>query len=250
MFKIDKSSVEYLDANISFIVVKPPEHRSEGHTPAVQGSPTPVELPQTKRHQENEKEEAENLLVNARIDAARVLADANATAEQIRTEAYRAGYTEGRQEALRISEETVREYENAFAQLVAQTNAHLEELDKELEKNVLLLSFSIAKKIVNIQLEKNDIVFEQLLRRTIQLHQSGERFVIRLNPREFERFFAQGTEQLRSELKCAPFQVISDSAIAQGGLMLESSDGIYRTGIDAQFSKLKAALGVEGDDDD
>ena len=184
MFKIDKSSVEYLDANISFIVVKPPEHRNVDVTPVSQASPVPVAPPQTKRHQENEKEESEALLVNARIDVARILADANATADQIRTEAYRAGYTEGRQEALKIAEETMREYENAFAQLVAQTNAHIEELDKELEQNVLALSFSIAKKIVNIQLEKNDIVFEQLLRRTIQLHQSGERFVIRLNPRE------------------------------------------------------------------
>ncbi len=250
MFKIDKSSVEYLDANISFIVVKPPEHRIVEEVPVTQAAPAPVALPQTNLHQENDKNESETLLVNARIDAARILTEANATAEQIRTEVYRAGYTEGRQEALKISDETVREYENAFAQLVAQTKAHLEELDSELEKNVLVLSLSIAKKIVNIQLEKNDIVFEQLLRRTIQLHQSGERFVIRLNPREYERFFAQGTEQLRSELKCAPFQVIPDSAIATGGLMLEAPDGIYRTGIDAQFSKLKAALGVEGDDDD
>ncbi len=240
LFKIDKSSVEYLDSNISFIVVKPPERNHAEEAASVKAAAS---------HAKNISPAGEDLIANAKREADVILSMANERAGQIQSEArqkgYLEGYGEGRAEAERQAQELRKEYQEAFARLSTQVNGHLQEIDSLLEQNVLRLSLLIAKKIINIELEKNDIVFEQLLRRTIQLHQSAERFVIRMNPREFERF-AGKADQLGQELKSASFSVISDPAIAKGGLVLEASDGIYRTGVDTQLKRLEAALGLGG----
>lgn len=246
MFKIDKSSVEYLDTNISFIVVKPPER-----THAAENADVDAAMPAAPRASGDGS--PQSALTAAQREADILLSMANERAGQIKLEArqngYLEGYNEGRAEAARQAKDLEREYQEAFSKLANQVNDHLQELDSVLEQNVLRLSLAIAKKIINIELEKNDIVFEQLLRRTIQLHQSSERFVIRLNPREYERF-AGKSDQLRQELKSAQFSIISDPAIVEGGLVLEASDGIFRTGMDTQLKRLEAALGVGGSNDD
>ncbi len=247
MFKIDKSSVEYLDANISFIVVKPPERACAEEAAGVEAAASPAQ------NSVPTESISQSALTAAKREADIILSMANERAGQIQSEArqkgYLDGYNEGRAEADHQAQELQQEYREAFDRLAAQVSSHLQELDSMLEQNILRLSLLIAKKIINIELEKNDIVFEQLLRRTIQLHQSAERFVIRLNPREYGRFIGEA-DQLRQELKCAPFSVISDPVIAKGGLVLEASDGIYRTGVDTQLKRLEAALGVGGSDDD
>lgn len=247
MFKIDKSSVEYLDANISFIVVKPPERARAEEPAGVETATSPAQNPSPA------ESISQSALTAAQREADMILSIANERAGQIQSEArqkgYLEGYNEGRTEADHQAQELQQEYREAFDRLAAQVSNHLQELDSVLEQNILSLSLLIAKKIINIELEKNDIVFEQLFRRTIQLHQSAERFVIRLNPREYERFIGK-TDQLRQELRCAPFSVISDPLIAKGGLVLEASNGIYRTGVDTQLKRLETALGVGGSDND
>lgn len=247
MFKIDKSSVEYLDANISFIVVKPPERARAEEAASVEAAASHAQ------NTSSAESISQSTLTAVTQEADIILSMANERAGQIQSEArqkgYLEGYDEGQAAANHQAQTLQQEYREAFAKFTAQVSDHLHELDSMLEQNILRFSLLIAKKIINIELEKNDIVFEQLLRRTIQLHQSAERFVIRLNPREYERFIGKA-DQLRQDLKCAPFSVISDPVLAKGGLVLEASDGIYRTGVDTQLKRLETALDVGGPGDD
>ena len=252
MFKIDKSSVEYLDTNKSFIFVK-----STDLTPK-------KSVTTTDRHAEPDAESSsacaaekvtpdENpavILDAARHEADCIIADAILRSEQIKSDAWQKGYSEGMAAANEQMLNNKIEYEKMLKLLISQMVTYQEKADFEFEQNVLRLSCDIAKKIINIQLEKNDIVFEQLLKRTIQLHQTRERFVIRLHPSEYARFFSEGPEWLREELQCVPFTVISDPSMAEGGCTLESPDGIFRAGVDTQLEKLRAALGVNGSNDE
>ena len=161
MFKIDKSSVEYLDANISFIVVKPPERARAEEVAGVEAAVS---------HAQNTSSAegiSQNVLTAAQQEADIILSMANERAGQIQSEArqkgYLEGYNEGRTEANRQTQALQQEYREAFGQFTAQVSDHLQELDSMLEQNILRLSLLIAKKIINIELEKNDIVFEQLL---------------------------------------------------------------------------------------
>lgn len=252
MFKIDKSSVEYLDTNKSFVVVKPADLTpKKSVAPSGQHAAPDADASSACTAAKVTPDQNPAVILDAaRHEADCIIADAILRSEQIKSDAWQKGYSEGMAAASEQVLNNKADYEKMLKLLISQMKTYQEKTDFEFEQDVLRLSCDIAKKIINIQLEKNDIVFEQLLRRTIQLHQSRERFVIRLHPDEYARFFSEGPEWLREELQCAPFTVVSDPAMAEGGCTLESPDGIFRTGVDTQLEKLRAALGVNGSNDE
>ena len=232
MFKIDKSSVDYLDEGRSRIV-NPLSHSQ----PDLNESYAP-------------EESSAELLELARYDAGQIIAEATLKADKIKNDAWQKGYTEGRKEANAQIEKYKESYNARLRILISYLKAYQNTLEAELESDILQLSFCIAERIINIEHENNDIVFEQLLTKIVRSYTSNERFVLRVHPNEYERFFKEDKEWLSAELKCAPFTVISDASLQKGGLVLESSDGIIDAGLLTQLKSLKGALGVNGASDD
>ena len=134
--------------------------------------------------------------------------------------------------------------------IVSQTDQFAKNVNAAFEENVLRLSFAIAKKIINIELKNNDIVFEQLIKRTLQLHHEESRVFLRVSPSAYERYFQNGSDWLKSSMETAPFKVIADANLPEYGLLLETEDGSFKTGPDVQLDILKEALGVKGSADE
>ncbi|HWR24234.1 MAG TPA: hypothetical protein VN366_12230, partial [Feifaniaceae bacterium] len=89
-----------------------------------------------------------------------------------------------------------------------------------------------------------------LLKRTLQLHHEESRFFLRVSPSAYERYFQNGSDWLRASMECAPFKVIADATLPEYGIMLETEEGLFKTGPDVQLDILKEALGVKGSADE
>ncbi len=294
MFKIDKSSVEFLDANRFLTVV--PQHEPEDAAPqktaqhpdtpgSRHASEKPFSRPETKvedckkippeadaSSSKDAQPDAEEMLALARREAdrirleadaaaAKLLEDAryesfcitneaNANAEQIRIDAWQKGYSEGLELLTAQTETQKREFEELMRSILSQTNQFTQTVNAAFEENVLRLSFAIAKKIINIQLKNNDSIFEQLVKRTVQLHHEESRFFLRVSPSAYERYFQNGSDWLRTSMECAPFKVIADASLPEYGILLETEEGLFKTGPDVQLGILKEALGVKGSADE
>jgi flagellar assembly protein FliH len=127
------------------------------------------------------------------------------------------------------------------------TMIHLEEFKAEviaeLEENILQLSFDIAEKIVNIQLQKDDILFVDIVKRAIETLNAKEKFSLRLNETQFAKYFKDGWAWLADEVQCAPFAIIKDPCVKPYGCIAESEDGIVYAGIEDQLGKLSEVFG-------
>ena len=297
MFKIDKSSVEFLDANRFLTVVSSASQEETGpvpensappcgdaSTPQQQASaPLRLEKPDASfqdriEHtsgpddastiEENPEQllsdaskAAEGILSNAAAQAAKLLEDAKyesfcisaetaKSAEQVRIEAWQKGYSEGLAYANEQAEQQKHEFEALIGSIVSQTDQFTKGVNAAFEENVLRLSFAIAKKIINIELKNNDIVFEQLIKRTLQLHHEESRFFLRISPSAYERYFQNGSDWLKSSMETAPFKVIADATLPEYGILMETEEGSFKTGPDVQLEILKEALGVKGSADE
>lgn len=274
MFKIDKSSVEFLDAN-RFVTVVPQEaidaaHHSDTPTDrhASERSPKDEERKQASDAQLDSEEEltrarneadrirqeadaaAAKLLEDAKYESFCIINQANENAEQIRIEAWQKGYSDGLEQLAAQSEAQKREFEGFMRSILSQTNQFTQTVNAAFEENVLRLSFAVAKKIINIQLKNNDSIFEDLVKRTVQLHHEESRFFLRVSPSAYERYFQNGSDWLRAAIECAPFKVIADASLPEYGILLETEEGLYKTGPDTQLDILKEALGVKDSDDE
>ncbi len=309
MFKIDKSSVEFLDAN-RFLTILPPHEQTEDaarqlaaqhpdasdnaspksprHSEAAKQdlkeapkkeasrkessqkeaavhaedtSPEEVQKTTPEHVLELAKDEADRIRKDAETAAAKLLEDAkyesfciineaSTQAEQIRIEAWQKGYSEGMELLNQQAETQKSEFEGFMRSILLQTDQFTQAVNAAFEENVLRLSFAIAKKIINIQLKNDDSIFEQLVKRTVQLHNEESRFFLRVSPSAYERYFQNGSDWLRASMECAPFKVVADATLPEYGILLETEEGLFKTGPDVQLGILKEALGVKGSADE
>jgi len=300
LFKIDKSSVEYLEPNRFFVIVPPappaapepeipgpevsepaaPEPEvpePEASEPAVPepaapeaavsdaaasappvsetAAPEPPE-PETEAETAGLPEEpaesaepveqitASSILDEARYEAHCIITDAHERAEQIKADAFQKGYAQGLAELSAQKETNRLEFERLMTSVLQQVTGYIEKSNAAFEQDVLRLSFAIAKKVVYTEFDNKRALFEQLLMRTIRLNLSDNKFLIRVHPDQYAQYFQDGSDWLRNALGCAPFKVVADATFPPYGLVMETDEGDFRAGLDIQFEKLRAALGV------
>lgn len=226
MFRIDKSSVEYLDFNKNIVVVS--KSAEESIRSAIKAA----------------EKAAENAAEKAEEKAKKIISNAIALSEQIKKDAFDKGYNEGMQQAQKAGEEMLELNRREFSGFLSDMRKSCEEKIAQVENSVLELSCAIAEKIVNITLEKNDIVFVGLIKKAVRQLGACEKFTIRVGQREYDRYFGEGCQWLMDELDSAPFKVIRDSEIKDGGCVIESEDGTIDASADTQLEKAAKLLGI------
>lgn len=247
MFKIDKSSVEYIDSIKSSVVIKHWASGQDTAPPALSGEPraqAAADQSQTVRQRPPADRQTPV------PDPDKIIKEAYMQADQIRTNAFKEGYAAGMEEAKAKMQSLVREKTVEWNNIKVGLEEFRTAVIEELEENILQLSFDIAEKIVNIQLEKDDIVFINIVKKAIESLKAKEKFIIRLNETQFMKYFKDGWAWLADEMQCAPFMVSRDCGVKPYGCIVESEEGIVYAGAEDQLNKLKSTLKPEERQDD
>ena len=148
MFKIDKSSVDYMDYYMSMLVVQDKlQVDPNKETPAAH---EPVHRAQL------DEEVTQQIRLEAEKQAEEILRESREKSEDVRQAAWRKGYEEGI-EAGRQAYQTLKKQENELLDAITQKFEAFEStLCQQMEDAVLQLSVDIAKKIVNSEIERNN----------------------------------------------------------------------------------------------
>ena len=228
MFRIDKSLIENMNNNKQFIVIAPKEtFKSTQQQPANKTQKLVTE---------------KELLHSANIKAERIVADARNRAEEIKETARQEGYREGSKKAQREMEKLIEAQAEDAKHVFEKLEAYKKELYQDLLENVLGLSFDIAEKIINIHLEKDDTIYVEIAKAAIKALNSSSKFALRVSRSEYDRFFREGAQWLRDDIGCAPFEVICDANMTEGGCIVESDEGVVNAGICEQMDKLRRVI--------
>ena len=242
MFKIDKTLVDNMNQNRSFIVITHKETRKEsgGASEMLLGEAalldSDIQIPQPVR------DKARDLLHGAQAKAQQILQGATARAEEIKNVARQEGCDAGMADAAaKIAEETAAQNEEARV-LIEETAHYREELYGQLQESVLPLAMDIAEKIINIQLQKDDRVYMEIAKKAVLGLKQSDDFMLRVSRGEFDKYFRDGGQWLREGTDCGDFEAVCDSSLEPGDLVIESNDEVINAGIAMQLDKTRQYL--------
>lgn len=225
MYKINQSLVDQMRSNKSIVVI----------TPKI----IPMPCEETEEFEDTDTGE---LSIDPRAEAERIIQDARIKAEKIKQSAWEEGYNKGKADAETEINDFMEAQSREVSAIFSSLQKYREELYYELQDNVLQLSFDIAEKIVNTELQKDDKVYIGIVKKAIQDLKGVDKFVLHVGRAEYERFFKEGTQWLRDETGSVPFEVVCDPQMGEGGCILESDDTTINAGIKLQLESLRHVL--------
>lgn len=248
MFRIDR---EY----VSFIKTEKLEEvyttiRSEAQTAAV--STEKVQL-EAKKALENAEAEAERILLEARHRAEEILAQAQAEAESLKREAeaakeplfeaakeqgYAEGYSAGSREAEREYGESLGEIGQLLQKIGDERNAVIDGLEGE----IIDLVLKISEKVINVQLEKDDKTFVELIQGALTRLKGEGKIFIRVSPEEYNRIFSSGLALPALDSEGRSVSAVQESLFERWDCVLENEEETLDAGVGSQFKRIALAL--------
>jgi len=238
LFRIDKSLVDTMNSNKQFVMITPKEVFEQV-------------VPQPRVREETKPPETQqDILQYAAAEAETILQEAKNQAAEIRKAASQEGYYEGKRKAQEEMDALIRAQAEDAKRVFSQIETYKQGLHQYIMENALELSFNIAEKIVNINLKRDDTLYVEIAKEAIRALNASSKFALRVSRAEYDRFFKKGAQWLRDDIGCAPFEVVCDPYMAEGGCIAESDEGVVEAGVSEQLGKLKRILGGRTEPDE
>jgi len=240
LFKIDRTLVDNMNQNRSFIVITHKETHKEPSSEALMSDPglldSDTQIPQAVR------DKARELLHSAQARAQQTIQAATVRAEEIKAQAQKEGFDTGMKDAAqKITAMTDAQNEQARA-LIQEVSVYRDGLYDALQDSVLGLSMDIAEKIINTELQKDDKVYMEIAKKAVAGLKQADDFTLRIGRGEFDKYFKDGAQWLREGTDCGDFEAVCDPNLEPGALVIESDDEIVNAGVTMQLEKTRQYL--------
>lgn len=235
MFKIDKSLVDNMNINKSYIVITHKEIWPPDNGGAVSGDLSVPEANEGEPLPFQKAQDQTKAIVQAALDKA----------EEIEKSAWQAGYDKGREKAERELAGLRQAQMDEFNGILGKMESAGQEFLDGIQSQILQLAMDIAEKIVNIQLKRDDTVYVGIVKKAMASFKSKGKMVLRVSRTEYNKYFKDDAERLQTDFGIA-FEVVNDPDVEEGGCILESEEGILNAGVGIQLEKIQRSLEQHG----
>jgi len=202
--------------------------------------------------------EARDVILDARKQAARILADANARAQSLQLKGEEAGHAEGfargRQEGAAEGERKA--YQDACDrlnglsdQVAAQARAILDQLARQVgsrrsgdERQMIRFAVELARRIVGRVAVADIRAAEANLAKALELAGSRETVTVRVNPAQLERLQEHLAGFLSVLTASGKVRLLPDAEVSPGGAKAETQYGQIDATIETQLANAVEAL--------
>jgi flagellar assembly protein FliH len=210
--------------------------------------PPPVEIP-------------EEILEEARAEAARIVADAQSTAstiideahvqsETIRQKAWQEGHQQGQQSARQEVEEQLRREVEAYLDGIRQdmqeiVNAIAEgrqRLWEQQEAEMLQFVLDISRQVIKTEVQQNEDVLMQILRNAMRRVTDKENMRIRVCTSDAPRIKAAREEVMQIVDGIRTLEIVDDRRIGPGGCVIETNAGTIDAKIETQLGEIEKTI--------
>jgi flagellar assembly protein FliH len=158
--------------------------------------------------------------------------------QKAKEEAFNDGMEAGRAKAIEDGEIGVSEAITLFSASVKKLDESAKEFEKALEgikESLVAAALDISKEVINVELSENSAEVAQVLAgELIKELQSASRVTLKVNPKDH----GEVSQKLG---KLEYVEIISDSAISQGGVVAMSDAGNIDAEISKRFERVKRA---------
>jgi len=189
---------------------------------------------------------ADDYLQSVRQQAARIVAEAQAQAEEIRRQAQQDGHQAARAAAHQVLDEKIAQQMKtllpALRSVVADVQHARQGLLSHWEGSAVHVAAAMAARVIRRQLPHMPEVPLTLVREALELAAGSPQIRIRLHPADHAALVAQ-VELLAKELApLGPVEVVADESITAGGCRIETQFGQIDQQIETQLRRLEEEL--------
>ena len=194
-----------------------------------------VTLEQIAFEQREERREGSRRRGYRRTSDRMILTRAQEEAVNIRNEAYKEGYQKGIQTAQQQLEElnkAVQEFFN-YKGIVVQA----------LSESVYEIALDIAQKILKKQIDTDDSAMIEMIKNILtDINRHESRITLKVRAEDVNNIKSHFDELFPEGLFDAKISVLADKTVQEGGVILETSNGIVDARIETQLEILKNAF--------
>ena len=157
--------------------------------------------------------------------------------EAIQQAAFQEGYVEGERAGSETALEQFRGCIASFGRTVQELAALKPNLRAEAEKELVELSFTIARRVVRRELSVDPTTVLALVRTCFDEYQRAEIHCVKVSPADFEAVSAYFEENPARNL-----EIRADSAVSTGGAVFETSQGQLDGRVETQLGEIEYGL--------
>ncbi|MHC4429461.1 MAG: FliH/SctL family protein [Planctomycetota bacterium] len=204
------------------------------------------------------KQQAEQLLVEARAEARRIVDEARSRAEAIIAESEPRGYTDGKQRGLgegreegrrRGHEEAINEQRSRLQQLVPSWTEALESFEAQrndlllaAREDVLELALTMGGKITHRVIEAEPGVVTDQMAGALALVSGASAVTVSVNPKDRKLAESVLGEVVAKIGTCTHVELREDDQVSPGGCLLTTGTGRIDATIDRQIERVVDTL--------
>ena len=189
---------------------------------------------------------AKQYLNEVRAEAARIVAEAQQEADQIRRQAHDDGYKAGHEEIDQI-------VQNQLADRVATLLPALREAIDDVrhakqawlthwEKSGVHVAAKIAERLIRQELNETPEIALTLVREALELASGSTQLRIRMNPADHETLGPQVETLVAEFSSVGPTDLIADPHVTPGGCRVETRFGTIDQQFEAQLARIEQEL--------
>ncbi len=175
-----------------------------------------------------------------------ILNEANTQAETLKNEAsnigYEEGYAKGVADGKQKAEEQIEYEKKEFEITLSKLLEARDSMYAHVEEGVVDLSASIAQKIIDIEINKNDVVYKQLVRRTLTMLKNQSNVVLHVNKADYHKYFEGINKEFLLELKQADITVKHNISLKDHEILVTTDYGNVNAGIKTQLKQIENLL--------
>ncbi|MGB9621707.1 MAG: flagellar assembly protein FliH, partial [Brevinematia bacterium] len=181
--------------------------------------------------QEGEKEK-QKIIEEGKLEAQKIIQQAMVEAEQIKKDAYEKGFAQGLEDGFSKGKHEIELLSERLKEIIAVIINKRNEIVNKSEREVVELALEVVKKVLKeIKENERDLVIRQV-RYALSKLLGGTKFIIRVNPKDFNITIEHKEEFLKMLESNADLKIFEDPFVEEGGCIVETDT----TTIDAQIS--------------
>ncbi len=173
-------------------------------------------------------------------------AEDRASPDLLHDEVYGQGFRDGKKEGLEAGKKEAAQICRELGVVLKELSGLKEALFNECEKEALDLCLSIARKVVQRELEMREDSVVYILREALRAAVSTGKIMVRLNPLDLEIVMGLESEIERYTKGFAGVEFIGDSEVGRGGCLIETGRGEVDATIEGLFEEVEAVVKGDG----
>jgi flagellar biosynthesis/type III secretory pathway protein FliH len=184
------------------------------------------------------------VLDDARREAERVLAEADARAAEIERAAYEKGYQEGLAAGSAEGQQQAAEMLKQATAILDQATELHDTMLRQAEPEMLALCLEMARKIIQAELRTNPDVVKSVLSAAVQKINGSPRVTVKVNPAQVEAVREHWQAAYGPNYREKEWVIEGDPQIIPGGCVLETKYGSLDAQIPTQFGEIQHAFAL------